>query len=516
MYVHIKIVAMLRKVRITLAALSLVGITLLLLGFGFEWWGFLAKIQFLPALLRVIGGATLLNVLVVIAILLVTWLFGRIYCSVVCPLGIFQDIVIWISRRWGRLRNKVNANRLRKGKGRKGVSYLKQFRYLREHRIVRYGILAICIASWFLCGQVFISLIAPYSAYGRMVRGIAGIGSGDTPLALVTTALITLLAIVACSFLFGRQYCNTICPVGSLLSLLSRHSVWQISIDTDKCNGCGRCYRNCKAYCIDGEHHKIDASRCVDCFDCIDVCSGKAIALRPAWKRRKATEAGSGSKSSATTEASIGSANDSKAAGKGMNRRQFLGTAALIGTTALSAQAGELSNAAGGGLERKQTPPRKNSLLPPGSGSRESFYSHCTACQLCVSACPNGVLRPGTDPEHLLQPVMGYEKGYCRPECNACSQVCPSGAIRPFDKDAKTLQIIGTARVNPELCLAWSGEAGCGNCARHCPVGAISMIKDENGRRRPVVMEEQCIGCGACEHLCPARPISAIFVDSRD
>lgn len=506
---------MLRKIRITLAALSLVGITLLLLGFGFDWWGFLAKIQFLPALLRVIGGATLLNVLVVIAILLVTWLFGRIYCSVVCPLGIFQDIVIWMSRKWGRLRNKINAKRLHKGKGRKGVSYLKNFRFVREHRIVRYGILAICIVSWFLCGQVFISLIAPYSAYGRMVRGIAGIGSPDTPLVLVTVALITLLTIVACSFLFGREYCNTICPVGSLLSLFSRHSVWQISIDTDKCNGCGRCYRNCKAYCIDGEHHKIDASRCVDCFDCIDVCSGKAIALRPAWKRRKATEAGSDSANdSKATVPDCGSM--SKAAGKGMGRRQFLGAAALIGTTAINARAGELNAKTVLAPEKKQTPSRKNSLLPPGSGSRESFYSHCTACQLCVSACPNGVLRPGTDPEHLLQPVMGYEKGYCRPECNVCSQLCPSGAIRPFDKDAKTLQIIGTARVNPELCLAWSGEAGCGNCARHCPVGAISMIKDEDGRRRPVVMEEQCIGCGACEHLCPARPISAIFVDSRD
>lgn len=506
---------MLRKLRITLAALSLAGITLLLLGFGHDWWGFLAKIQFLPATLRLIGGATLLNVMVVAAILLITILFGRIYCSVVCPLGIFQDIVIRLSRSWGRVRNRINARRLRKGKGRKGANYLKNFRYLKEMRAVRYGILVISIASWFVCGQVLISLIAPYSAYGRMVRGIAGIGGSDAPLALVIIALVTLVTIVACSALFGRQYCNTVCPVGSLLSLFSRHSVWQISIDTDKCNGCGRCYRNCKAYCIDGEHHKIDASRCVDCFDCIDVCSGKAIALRPAWKRRKATEAGSGSKSSATTEAGSGSANDSKAAGKGMDRRQFLGSAALIGISAVSARAGEKSAGESGRLAPKQTPPRKNSLLPPGSGSRESFYSHCTACQLCVSACPNGVLRPGTDPEHLLQPVMGYEKGYCRPECNACSQVCPSGAIRPFEKDAKLLQVIGTARVNSELCLAWKGEAGCGNCARHCPVGAISMIKDEEGRRRPVVMEEQCIGCGACEHLCPARPVSAIYVDSR-
>ena len=162
-------------------------------------------------------------------------------------------------------------------------------------------------------------------------------------------------------------------------------------------------------------------------------------------------------------------------------------------------------------MEPKVPLEREPRLVPPGSQSVKNFYDKCTACQLCVSACPNGVLRPSTDLDHFLQPQMGYENGFCRPECTACSEICPSGAILKVERDAKTLVRIGKAVVNPELCLAAKGEAGCGKCARECPSGAISMVNID-GTRRPVVAEEQCIGCGKCEYLCPSRPVSAISV----
>lgn len=467
----------------------------------------MTQLQFLPSLMRIIGGAGLYNILMVVAILLLTLLVGRIYCSVICPLGVFQDLVIWIRRKYGKVMTKLNAKRLRKGKGKKGANYLKRFGWVKEHKVLRYGILVALIGSWFVCGQMIISLLAPYSAYGRMIRGIIGIGDTNTPCALILVAVISLVVIIASAWIFGREWCNSICPVGSILSIFSRYSIWQISIDKSKCNECGRCYKNCRASCIDGKNHKIDASRCVDCFDCIDNCSGKAISLRPVWKR-------SGNK--AVSEPTETSSDESP---KDMSRRKFMISSAVIAGAALSqskqtlAQHDKLGGLAT--LVDKQEPDRKGLLLPPGVKSAKDFWSKCTACQLCVSACPNGVLKPGTSLEHLLQPQLSYLEGHCRPECNACSQICPSGAILPFEKDAKLLQVIGVARVNAELCLAANGEAGCGNCARHCPVGAISMIRDEQGRRRPVVMEEQCIGCGACEHLCPSRPLSAIYVESR-
>ena len=161
----------------------------------------------------------------------------------------------------------------------------------------------------------------------------------------------------------------------------------------------------------------------------------------------------------------------------------------------------------------KEAPERGTRLVPPGAGSVQSFYDHCTACQLCVSACPNGVLRPSSDLGHFLQPQMGYENGFCRPECHACSDICPAGAIRPLKPGQKQTVQIGLAHVNLELCFAAKGEATCGNCAHHCPSGAIRMVTVEGCTYPvPTVAETQCIGCGACEFLCPSRPISAITV----
>ena len=109
---------------------------------------------------------------------------------------------------------------------------------------------------------------------------------------------------------------------------------------------------------------------------------------------------------------------------------------------------------------------------------------------------------------------MGYENGWCRPECTVCSEVCPTGAIVPIQKDEKLTVSIGKARVNLELCFAATDKEDCGNCERHCPTGAIRMIKAEGyARPVPAVAKRHCIGCGACEFLCPSRPISAIVVD---
>jgi len=119
--------------------------------------------------------------------------------------------------------------------------------------------------------------------------------------------------------------------------------------------------------------------------------------------------------------------------------------------------------------------------------------------------------------DRLMQPEMGYEDGYCRPECTKCSQVCPAGAILPISSEEKTAVHIGTATVDRSLCVVEKDGVSCGNCARHCPVGAIRMVRldpdDPDSLRIPSVDESRCIGCGACEYLCPSRPYSAIHVN---
>lgn len=466
---------MLRKIRICLAALCFVGITLLFVGIGRDWWGWLPKLQFLPATMRVISGATLGNVAVLLGILLLTFLFGRIYCSVLCPLGVFQDLVLWVRRTLGRWIKPLR----------------KRFKFNKERKVVRYIFFGIMLAAFVADIQIVVALLGPYSAYGRMVSSV--VGKGATP--VIIAACATFIIVAVCAWCWGRAYCNTVCPVGTVLGKVASHPLFGIKADSEKCVKCGSCSRQCKASCIEEGTLKIDHSRCVDCFDCIDACKlgGVTYGWLPGQSKKE------------------GKSGDSSDAG----RRAFLNTSAVLiaGAAATSIARAQEMKLDGGlaPIEPKEDLKRVPPIVPPGAGSVKNFYDSCTACQLCITACPNKVLRPSTDLEHLLQPRMSYDKGFCRPECTACSEVCPAGAISRVDRDGKTLIRIGTAVVNPELCFAAIGKEGCGSCERHCPTGAISMV-EVDGHRRPVVAEEQCIGCGKCEYLCPARPVSAITV----
>ena len=461
---------MLRKIRIAAAALFFAGITLLFVGIGHQWWGWMAKLQFLPSCMA-------LNFAAIAFVLLLTFVFGRIYCSVICPMGVFQDLVI-------RVRKLLSP------KGRKPKRH-----FVKEPRIVRYGVLALVIVTALTFSQLLLTVLAPYSAYGRMVRSIVGLSRGESLApALLITAAATLVVICVCAWIWGRGWCNTVCPVGSVLGLVSRFSLFKVSIDQSQCVSCRKCEKGCKSSCIDIDTHTIDHSRCVDCFDCLDSCPKGGIKFRFSLPRK--------AKTGPVTES----------VDKG--RRAFMATTALVGgSLALGAQNKRLDGGLADVID-KTSPERAERLVPFGAESVKDFYDRCTACQLCVSNCPNGVLRPSTDIGHFLQPQMGYEKGWCRPECTTCSQVCPAGAIRPLKAEEKLTHKIGTAKVNLSLCLAAKDEAGCGNCSRHCPVGAVRMVKTDGYHRSiPVVAEAQCIGCGACEYLCPARPISAITVD---
>ena len=496
---------MLKKIRTILALVFFIGITLLFLDFtgtAHRWLDWMAKVQFLPAVLA-------LNAIVVIALIVLTLIFGRIYCSVICPLGVMQDIFAWLGK-------KAKKNR---------YSYSKALSWL------RYTVLGVFIVALVAgIGSIF-QLLAPYSAYGRIAttifqplwklgnNGLAAIAERFDSYAfysidvlvpsmgvVLAIAVITLLVLFPLAWKNGRTYCNTICPVGTILSFFARFSWLKIHIDVDKCRNCSLCSKNCKAACIDFKNHRIDYSRCVVCGDCIEKCNSGAIKYAHPQKERHSTPL-------AYREGQGGES------GGESGRRSFLLATGLIATTALAQEKKKVD----GGLAEikdKVAPKRQTPLTPPGSFSAKHFAQHCTGCQLCVSECPNQVLRPSTDLMHLMLPTMSYELGYCRPECNRCSEVCPAGAIKPIALEDKVSTQIGHAVWIKKNCLVLTDDVECGNCARHCPTGAIEMVPsdpdDDESPYVPAINEERCIGCGACENLCPARPFSAIYVEGHE
>ena len=488
---------MLIKIRIIAATLFTTAVTLLFLdytGTVHTYLGWCAKIQFIPALLAA-------NIAVSLGVILITLLLGRVYCSVICPLGIFQDIVAFVS----------------------GIGKKNRFSYRTPKMafiILRYTLPVIFAAAILTGGGTVTVLLEPYSAYGRMVSQILGpvwqwgnnllayfaeransyaFHSADVWLksaSALAVALFTLAAVGIFALKSGRGYCNVICPAGAVLGLFAKFSLIKPRIDKEKCKRCGLCAKNCKAACINSEREEIDYSRCVTCFNCLKCCPKGAIKYSPPQSYKKPHDA-----VSPTDNISDG----------GMARRGFISAAATLGLGLITRTIASGYEFDGGlaPLEDKHAAPRLIPIVPPGADSYRNFSKHCTGCQLCVSTCPNQVLRPS---DKNLQPQMSFERGYCRPECVKCSQVCPSGAISPITPAEKSATQIGRAVWKGELCVINTDKVSCDLCFRKCPTAAITII-DGDGGNIVMIDDNRCIGCGACEQLCPARPYSAIYVE---
>ncbi len=487
----------------------------------------LGAVQFVPALMAAVAGLGI-SAVILGAIVVITLLFGRLYCSVLCPLGVFQDMVARLGRRSARL-----------------------LRFARPQRLLRNAVLgaavAAVVAGW---GGFALAVVDPYSNYGRVVSGLfrpvaswinnaftglanragwMGLYRVELPLhglgALVIPALL-LTAVVVLAVLRGRLYCNAICPVGTVLGLLSRRAAFRISIDGDACTKCGSCLRSCKAQCIDLRAGTVDFDRCVACFNCLDACDERGIGYRFAWRRTRASgeamkdpqrDVPEPAPAGESRRAFFGRLSALAAAGAWVASRARAATVVppRIGPAGLIPPRGATPESDGVAGIRDIDPARQHAISPPGSHSVHRFLDRCTACHLCVSACPKHVLQPAVFEygfEGLMKPRMDYTASFCDYDCTKCVDVCPDGALERIPVAAKQLDQLGLAYFDPDKCIVTTKGTDCAACSEHCPTKAVYTTPYGNNLRLPTVNRDLCIGCGACEYACPVQPVKAIEV----
>jgi ferredoxin len=474
---------LLRRFRIFIALLVLGTITLVFVDISGETTAFFQGIlrwQFTPALL----GAATGTLGIFVFIILLTFVFGRVYCAVLCPAGIFQDGVTAV------------ANRFKSRKARR-------YHYATPRHWLRYGIMAAVIAGMILGTTALLQWLDPYSNYGRMaenvfrpaVTGVNNLGASvfSATFYRVSYKTITCGSVISGAAFFvllavmsarrGRLYCNTVCPVGSLLGLVSKYSLFRIDIKKEQCTHCRMCEISCKAQCINVKENRVDASRCVQCYNCTTVCKSQAIGFRFGYAR-----------------AAQPALPDTR------KRRVFLASAGLLGMAALAKW-----------VMPKLPLPAKNTkaIAPPGAQSVAHLKQHCTACHACIAKCPSQVLRPALGEyglDGVMMPVMDYGNAYCNYACTDCSAICPNGALHPLTVEQKKTTQIGKAVFNPDYCIVVIDGTDCGACDEHCPTKAVHMVPYQNSLLVPEVDATLCIGCGGCEYICPGRPGKAIFV----
>jgi polyferredoxin len=461
----------------------------------------LLRKQLMPAMLT---GATAM----LIIYFLLTLLFGRIYCSVICPAGILQDIF-----------NRISCIGKKKKNGK------MRFRYHKPTNRLRYIILGLTVISAVFGITELCLLLDPYSNFGRIATNIfrplvvwsnnisadflSSKGNYSLYHVTIRTSTVALISAVVAFLVFavmvyfrGRLFCNTICPVGALLSIVSRYSFFRMTIDKNKCNNCTLCERTCKAEAINSKNMTVDTSSCVTCFNCTSACnrnSLKYIFVPPSWKKITRSENEAISKEKKVTPPC-----DDEVISK--SRRSFITTsAALAGSVPLTA------------LAKNKGSERPDPVTPPGSLSIERFKNLCTGCHICVVQCPTHILHPAGlkyGLEYMLKPHMSYESGYCNYGCTVCSDVCPTDAIKPITVEEKKVTQIGIANFHREICVVYTDENDCGACSEHCPSQAVHMVPYKGTLTIPQVEAELCVGCGGCESICPVRPVRAIVVIS--
>ena len=511
-----------KHIRIAISLLIFVALLFLFLGIEVgplnRISNLLLHLQFFPSVLHFFALFFTVSALGFVLIILMTVIFGRVYCSSICPLGTFQDILIATSRV------------LKKKKHRR-------FKFVSSRKmILRYSILGATIVLWVSGSLFLLNLLDPYSNFGKLstslfqpayiwLHNVATFALEGMdifilspksmhalPFDVVLISVMILITLMLMTFLRGRLFCNTLCPVGSVLSLFSLKPLFRITFTDEACTFCKRCEWVCKAECLDSKNNRVDHSRCVSCFNCLQSCPNNGIryTLNPATKKSEIAESPKTGKrqfllnlAAATASLPLLGRFANAQQRRGEQRRRQQHQAVRHGTVG---GAGSIPIGA------------RLPVTPPGSLSHEHFTGSCIACYLCVSACPTKVIVPSFYAyglEGFMQPTLDFERSFCNFDCVKCTEVCPTGAITRQTREEKHRIQIGVVRFLVESCVVTADNTDCGACSEHCPTKAVQMVPYKDGLFIPEITPSLCVGCGACEFACPTEPYKAIYVTGR-
>ena len=439
----------------------------------------------------------------VLIVLILTLLFGRVWCGWLCPLGTLLD--------WMPIRNWEERN-VRVGDGWRRVKYVLLLTILLSAFFSNLTLLifdpltilyrTFSTAVWPALDQLITSGEAILYRISFMGPAISRFDSVVRRLFLPTIPVyyryawlnaFFFLGIIGLNGVASRFWCRYLCPLGGLLGLISKGAVVKCQIEEETCTSCQRCEPVCPTGAIRSEEtSRCDHSECIMCMRCQNECSQGAVTfpVRPSLSAWHEFDPG---------------------------RREAV--------TALGA------SLVGLGLFQAARPARRphpHLVRPPGTLGKD-FLDQCVRCGECLAACPTGAIQLSLGEsglEGLWTPILIPRLGYCDYSCHACGQACPVEAIPPLSLQEKRQQIIGKAYIDHDRCLAWADNTDCIVCEEMCPLPdkAITLqefeFQDEEGNQRvimqPYVDRDLCIGCGICEYQCPIAGEAAIRVYTPD
>lgn len=412
--------------RIGLASIVAVLSILAFLGIFYQIKVF--DIQLIALLQRVLIDFSLFAFIFLLGLFLLTFLFGRFYCSTLCPLGILQEFLMFAFRRKNSLKKNL------------------PYKYF----------IAALVLGFLIGGTAFlVRLIDPYTLFGSAMSG-------------ALYGLVVLLIAVLVWFK-GRWFCSNLCPVGTLLGLISKFAVNKIYIDADKCVSCGACASKCPTGSIDYKQKTVDNETCVKCLNCLGKCPKSAISF---------------------------GMHKNKNVPFSQSRRKFLIGGAAVGVLLLAAKGSVL-------LAKSAVEKFKKVIIPAGAKNLDDFANRCLNCNLCVQNCPMKIIKKADGDYPVVH--IDYTDGFCDYDCHRCSEVCPSGAIERISLAEKRKTQIGVALVDESKCIK------CSLCVMKCP---RQIIKREDGGY-PQISADECIGCGACQNACPVDAIAVVPVEKQ-